>query len=103
MSVLLRKRFLQRRISALRQAFHRWWPCGHCDASGGPMRAVMLLCALLVDCGPVASGTGSTGGASIDAGPDTDGGIDGGHPIQQFTLRIGVKNKRHIHSIQTIK
>ena len=62
------------------------------------MRAVMLLCALLVACGPVASGTGSTGGASIDAGPDTDGGIDGGRPIQQFGLRIGVNGQGAIQS-----
>ncbi len=62
------------------------------------MRAIMLLCALLVACGPVASGTGSTGSPSIDAGPDTDGGIDGGRPIQQFGLRIGVNGQGAIQS-----
>ena len=65
------------------------------------MRAVMLLCALLIACGPVASsGIGSTGGPSTDAGmPDTDAGvIDAGRPIRQFGLRIGVNGQGAIQS-----
>ena len=62
------------------------------------MRAIMLLCALLVACGPVASGTGSTGGPSIDAGTDTDAGIDGGRPIRQFGLSIGVNGQGAVQS-----
>jgi len=58
------------------------------------MRALMLLCALLVACGPIASsGTGSTGGGTV-----TDGGIDAGRPIQQFRLRIGVNGQGAVQS-----
>src|SRR5438067_350970 len=70
MSVLLRKRFLQRRISALRQAFHRWWPCGHCDASGGPMRAVILT--------GTGSGTVSSQPKGIDCGGTCSATFDNG-------------------------
>src|SRR5438309_2340888 len=60
------------------------------------MRVFVLLCALLVACGPVSSsGTGSIGSSSTDAGPppDTDGGavqggIDAGRPARLFGLRI---------------
>jgi probable HAF family extracellular repeat protein len=98
MSASPRKRFLQRRISAVRQGL--FIPRGHADIGTPreePMRVFMLSCALLVACGPVASGTGSTGGP-IDAGTDTDAGIAGGRPIQQFGLSIAVNGQGAVQS-----
>ena len=58
------------------------------------MRVFVLLCALLVACGPVASsGTGSTGGPSTDAGAP-----DSGRPIRQFSLSIGVNGQGSVQS-----
>jgi len=69
------------------------------------MRTFMLLCALLVACGPVASsGSGSTGVPSVDGGTSatdggtSQGGIDAGRPVQQFGLRIAVNGQGAIQS-----